>query len=106
LSLGPCLSGVRPRIHIEAQAALPYVLYSASNLYYWTALHTNLTGGPMDFLDAQAATCPCRFYRACVVSQNGWARLTAAPVIGAASGTNYYTNAILPAAGLLRLSTP
>ena len=106
LSLGPCLSGVRPRIHIEAQATLPYVLYSASNLYYWTALHTNLTGGPMDFLDAQAATCPCRFYRACVVSQNGWARLTAAPVIGAASGTNYYTNAILPAAGLLRLSTP
>jgi hypothetical protein len=106
LFLPRCAPGIPPRIHIEAQAPLPYVLYSASNLGDWIPLHTNLIGGSTDFVDAQATNCACRFYRASVLSQNGWTKLTAAPVIGAASGTNYYTNAILPAAGLLRLSTP
>ena len=106
LSLAPHGQGIPLRIHIEAPAPLPYVLYSASNLLDWTPLHTNLTGGPTDFVDAQATNRPCRFYRASVLSQNGWTKLTTTPVIGAASGTNYYTNAILPAAGILRLSTP
>jgi hypothetical protein len=106
LFLTACAPGIPPRIHIEAQVPLPYVLYSASNLRDWTPLHTNLIGGSADFVDAQAANCSCRFYRASVLSQNGWTKLNATPVIGAAGGTNYYTNAILPTAGMLRLSTP
>jgi hypothetical protein len=106
LSLGSARTGIPPRIHIEAQPVLPYVLYSASNLFDWTPLHTNFAGGPTDFVDAQGTNRPCRFYRASVLSQNGWTRLTVTPVVGAPGGTNYYTNAILPAACLLRLSTP
>ena len=35
-----------------------------------------------------------------------WTKLTTNPVVGAASGTNYYTNSILSGASMLRLSTP
>ena len=106
LSLGSLRAAIPPRIHIEAQPVLPYVLYSASNLCDWIPLYTNAAGGPTDFADTQATDRPCRFYRASVLSEKGWTKLTVTPVIGAAGGTNYYTNAILPAASLLRLSTP
>jgi hypothetical protein len=106
LSLGSFLAGSAPRIHIEAEPVLPYVLYWASDLRDWTSLYTNFSGGPTDFTDAQGSNRSCRFYRAGVLSQNGWTKLTVTPVVGAADGTNYYTNALPPAGGNLRLSTP
>ena len=106
LSFLPAGRGLPPTVHIETEAPLPYVLYCAADLCNWIPLHTNLTGGQSDFVDAQAVGCSCRFYRASVLAQDGWTKLTGAPIIGAASGTNYYTNAILPSAGILRLSTP
>jgi hypothetical protein len=106
LSLGSFRAGTAPRIHIEAQSFLPYVLYSASDLRDWTPLYTNFTGGPTDFTDAHGSNRSCRFYRAGVLSQDGWTKLTVVPVTGVAAGTNYYTNALPPAGGNLRLSTP
>jgi hypothetical protein len=51
------------KLHIDAQANLPYAIQVSTNLTAWTSLYTNLPGGTLDFADTQAAHSARRFYR-------------------------------------------
>jgi len=106
LSLGSARAGIPPRIHIEAEPVLPYVLSSASNLCDWIPLH-HQCGRRTDG------------FRGCSGHQSSLPVLPRLRVVAkrldqtdrhacrrSPRGTNYYTNAFLPAAGMLRLSTP
>jgi hypothetical protein len=60
----------------------------------------------MDYIDTQSLNFARRFYRANLLSSGAWTRLNTTPIVGKATGTNYFTNNIGFGAGQLRLSSP
>jgi hypothetical protein len=63
------------KLHIDTQAHSPYAIQVSTNLTAWTSLYTNLSGGTLDFVDAQAAHSTRRFYQILALSKpptNSW----------------------------------
>jgi uncharacterized protein (TIGR03790 family) len=51
------------RLHVDIASTLPYVIEASTNLTEWLPVFTNLAGGLLDFVDADTARHPRRFYR-------------------------------------------
>jgi uncharacterized protein (TIGR03790 family) len=51
-------------LHVQTQAAVPYVVQVSGNLAAWTSIATNASGATMDLIDHPIAAAPSRFYRA------------------------------------------
>jgi uncharacterized protein (TIGR03790 family) len=64
LSAGANINGTPFVLHIAAQTASPYAIQASINLADWVSLFTNLAGGSMAFVDAQATNLSRRSYRA------------------------------------------
>jgi hypothetical protein len=63
LSANSTTNGGPFALHVAAQTASPYAIQASTNLTGWVSLFTNLAGGSMDFVDAQATSLRCRYYR-------------------------------------------
>jgi len=55
------------QMHVDGVAGLPWAVQVSTNLVEWTPIITNQSGGPMDFVDADATNSDSRFYRAWLV---------------------------------------
>jgi len=52
------------KLHGQSPAAsMPYVILASTNLQDWVPVHTNLTGAPEDFTDADSSKFSRRFFR-------------------------------------------
>ena len=54
----------RFQFSVSTPAEARYVIEASSNLVGWVPILTNALGGPMDFVEAEGASFPQRFYRA------------------------------------------
>lgn len=71
----------RFKLHIQAQTNAPYAIQISSNLTAWTSLHTNLSGGNLDFLDPQVPLSSRRYYRTLALTTSASTNLAAwAPI--------------------------
>ena len=51
------------QLYVESATGRSYLIEASTNLVTWTAIATNLAGGPMEFLDANAGKYLRRYYR-------------------------------------------
>jgi uncharacterized protein (TIGR03790 family) len=65
------------KLHLENGPATGVVIQASTNLINWLPVFTNMSGGPMDFVDLAAPLFSKRFYRASGIVANGRPKLTA-----------------------------
>ena len=81
-------------LHVNAPTNLPYAIQVSTNLTGWTSVHTNLNGGPLDWLDSAATSSARRFYRTLILPAastdlNHWTPVT--DWLQATGSPMYYT---------------
>jgi hypothetical protein len=64
------------KIHVDSATSMPYALQASTNLAHWAYTATNLLGGPVDFVDDEAANFLSRCYRAILLPEEPPAALT------------------------------